>query len=81
MVLLSESTSDQLLEELYDRFSDLVMCAVRRYPDGEDQEGDFWYASHGKYVMKRGLHAVIGEHLEDDAREVFQEWKDKKGDN
>ena len=81
MVLLNESTNEQLLEELRARFSDMVLCCVRRYPDEESSEGDFWYAAHGNYVTKRGLHTVIGEHLEDDAHEIFKQWKDTGGEN
>jgi len=58
MILLSESTEEQLIEELEERFSDFVFSGVRIRSD-KNGELPFVTKTHGGYLMRRGLSAAI----------------------
>jgi hypothetical protein len=76
--LLNEATKDQLMDELKERFIDLVFCGNERLPVSGTDEYNFIYVSQGGYIAKRGLSVSIQEHLDYDAKMGFDDYY--KGD-
>ena len=76
-ISLAEATNDQLLVEIRARFpTHIVAGVIKMERDGEKL---FQVAmSKDDYIGVRGLHAVIGEHINNWTKQVFDEWNQKE---
>ena len=74
-VLLSEATTEQFIEELMERYPDMLFAGVPACQ--KDNPEGFEVMQNGAYLTKRGLYAVIGEHLDYETDGVFGDFDDE----
>ena len=61
-ILLSEATTEQLYEALFERLDSCVIAGKKAAPSREE-EGDLFFGWKGDYVAKSGLINSINSHL------------------